>query len=97
MAWYKFEAQHGPGHQGYLVAYYWIEGSPDKDDLKERWEDFTCVMEDPVGHATKVKALPEDVRQQKINHYRFSMERAMKMLKILKAEIKEVRNAHAVR
>jgi hypothetical protein len=49
MTWYRFHADHGPGHQSHSVEWKWLEWYPSDDDLKMMWEDIFASREWPVG------------------------------------------------
>jgi len=87
MAWYKFEASHGPGHQNKSIKYEWYDGeeSEDSDFLNEEWTHWVMKedWEDSFGDVTQVDVLPEDVRLRKIKFCENNIAYARDMLKIL--------------
>ena len=86
MPWYKFEAQHGPGHQSNTINYEWYDDDEQltKEEQREEWE---CKFRDcdyPIGKVTKLRKLPEHIIKSKIKMYKDDIEHAKEMLKILK-------------
>jgi len=87
MPWYKFDAIHGPGHQGSSVKYEWYDEELNENSLKYEWDDWVRGndWEWPIGHpgATKVDELPDEIRQKKIKYYNHLIENAQYMLRII--------------
>jgi len=85
MPWYKFDAIHGPGHQSSSVKYEWYDEEPDENSLKYEWDSWVRDWEWPIGKpgVTKVDELPDEVRHRKIERYKFVIEDAQEMLRII--------------
>lgn len=50
MTWYRFYADHGPGHQSHHDVWEWIDGyEPSPDDLEEIWRGHMSGYEWPIG------------------------------------------------
>lgn len=88
MPWYRFYADHGPGHQGQSEKFVYADESWDAEDLESEWEDWCQQnwLEDATGDVELVKELPEEERQEQIKGYRGRVRRAIKILTILKAD-----------
>jgi hypothetical protein len=81
--WYKFYANHGPGHQSHLEFYEWIPNGWSEEELQENWNFLFRDTDYPIGKAEKVEELPEKVRLEKIKHYESAAKCASYMLKTL--------------
>ena len=88
MPWYRFYADHGPGHQGQTEKFAYYDESWDEEDLQSEWDDWCQQnwLEDAIGDVELVKELPEEKRQEQIRKYRSRVQNAIKMLTILKAD-----------
>ncbi len=85
--WYKFSADHGPGHQGHTEYYKWCNRCLTKDEKEEIWENLFRERDWPIGKVQKIKKLPEKEREKQILKYKSQLNSARYMLKILKEEI----------
>lgn len=83
--WYRFYANHGPGHQSSSEFYKWLENGTD-EEMQECWEYFFGSYEWPVGGWERVEKLPKDVVRTKLDHYQFQKDLAEKMIAILSKE-----------
>lgn len=88
MAWYKLHASHGPGHQSSDEEYRWYDGKMDEALKREIWEDWCADLrlDWPIGDMKLVRKLPQEVRERKIEQYRWTMENAKEMLSVLGAK-----------
>ena len=69
MPWYKFSADHGPGHQSRSESYqFFVEPIETKADKEYHWEDWVQrnFWDDAVGDVRLVRKLPETVRLEKL-------------------------------
>lgn len=82
---------HGPGHQSETTEYVWRAVKPSPDERQEMLEDMVQrhYLHNASGKVTLVRALPENVRQEKIQLMKRNIEYSMKMLKILGAPVLE--------
>jgi len=88
MAWYRFIASHGPGHQSHSEEYQWLDNEALGEEindklLKELWDDWTEGYEWPIGKVELVDKLPEKAKQGLISKYKYEIEDAKEMLKII--------------
>jgi hypothetical protein len=83
MPWYKFLADHGPGHQSRTTIFKWYESPLKGEDREEAWHDVfgdERRYNDPIGNVRLVKKLSEDVRASKAVDYRRMLDHARLML-----------------
>lgn len=87
MPWYKISVDHGGGHQSHSERFVWRDERASKAEREQMFEDF-CedrYMENAIGKVRAVAKLPEKVRREKIDDYRYEIDHAKRMLKILGA------------
>lgn len=88
MAWYKISVSYGPGHQGHEALYDYVpdEWGMSNEDLVEKFKllfDYWHVWDEPILEYEKLAKLPEEVRQQKVAHYKKIIAGAEYMLTLL--------------
>jgi hypothetical protein len=83
MVWYRLHCNAGPGHQSSFEEYVWFYEEPNDADLEDTWEHLFRERRNPVGGCEKVEELPEDIRQDKVREYRYKLNHAQHMLKVL--------------
>ncbi len=93
MAWYRFWADHGPGHQSHSERYVWLTAKEQfqpitKKLLEGLWEDEFQNRDFAVGDVEKVKAPPEKVRSFMLATERNKLERCRRMIVLLEKGIK---------
>jgi hypothetical protein len=87
MPWYRIFANHGPGHQSTTEYYHWHDKPlVTKEDRKEAWES---VFDDPrydwpIGDVELCERLPQHILDEKIVGFESSIDRAYKMLTVLR-------------
>lgn len=81
--WYKFYANHGPGHQGYTEDYFYISGILSDDDRRAYWDNWVYRFDYPIGDIEPVDKLPEKIRLEKIEYYQSNIKSCKFMLKQL--------------
>jgi len=75
MAWYKFHAIHGPGHQSESTEYKWFHysfmenGEPSELELTYLWENWARNWHDSVGGFELVRELPSEIIASLIKQY----------------------------
>jgi hypothetical protein len=84
--WYKFHADHGPGHQSHTTHYRWYDEKLSEGGEEDEWHSLFDDLSWPIGKSTIVKKIPEDVRKRKIENCKLAIKAAKNMLKILKEE-----------
>ena len=80
--WYKFEFHHGGGHQSTTIEYHFMF---EEDDLHRFCEDRANerYMNNWMCTPVKVEALPDKVREQKIEGYKDQIAHCQEMLHLL--------------
>ena len=82
-SWYKIYADHGPGHQSHTTYYKWFDEPLTKDDRQFEFDDHFKETHWPIGYVKKIKRLPSNIRESKIEDWTEKLQKAEKMLKIL--------------
>jgi hypothetical protein len=86
MPWYRFSANHGPGHQGHTEKYRYFEEKLSSKDKKYYWDSIFDDFEWPIGNVVCVRKVPEAVRTNMIEDYKDKKAHAVKMLKVLQGK-----------
>ena len=87
MAWYKFEAFHGPGHQSRCIDYFYFFDEEDNDpehlDLAfENWL-YNNYLYNGKGSPALIDKLPETIKEEKKAEYFKAISLAKEMIRIL--------------
>lgn len=83
MPWYKFYADHGPGHQSHSEFYQWRDQPfEDAQHRHEVWEDAFREKDYPIGKVVLVKKLPEAILLSKRAEFLSKLQRARYLLKV---------------
>ena len=89
-SWYRFEFNHGPGHQSQTVQYFWYDVVLTTREQREEWDTAAEQFNGAIGSIKAVQQLPTRIRRFKILHCREQIKYSQKMLKILEqTEISE--------
>jgi len=88
MPWYRFSANHGPGHQSRSEEYRYFDKRIDKEEKEFQWNYIfdTFEYDWPIGNVTCVRKVPEAVRTNMIEDYKDKKAHAVKMLKVLQGK-----------
>lgn len=85
MPWYKFYANHGPGHQGHSEEYKYFTEPIRGDERKERWLEWCRDWDDSIGGVKPVHRVPEDEVVRLRAMYKGRISNARLMLEVLDA------------
>lgn len=85
MAWYKFWASHGPGHQGKTIEYRWFDPPlKTKDARKEAWQEWCDpYWEWPIGNLRLVHRIPKSAHDLLVSRCELGILGARAMLRVL--------------
>ena len=83
MPWYKFSANHGPGHQSHTDHYSYSHRKLTKSEKRDYWESYFEGKEWPIGGVEIVKVLPAKVHQDLVESCRSSIKHNTGLLEVL--------------
>lgn len=84
MPWYRFNADHGPGHQSHAIKYEYYREPLSKSERREEWDRLFDDKDWPVGRVRIIKAIPEYNKRSRISDCYYELKHAKFMLKVLK-------------
>jgi hypothetical protein len=87
MPWYKFYADHGPGHQSHSEDYRYHAEPLRKADRADEWEEwiygFRHIQSHAIGDIKLVRKLPEKIRKAKLEAAKSNLKHWQKMVMVL--------------
>ena len=97
MPWYKFTAQHGPGHQSSREEYVYEYEELDDELKRDLWDDWMRRYDftaHAVGDVELIEELPTPIYDRLYDKYLDRIRRSKEMLRILEATPKVYRRTY---
>jgi hypothetical protein len=83
MPWYKFHADHGPGHQSHSIYYRFYIEPLNREEKSYEWDEFFKDRDWPIGGVKLIRKVPDIILQKKIQSLKREIKDARAMLKAL--------------